>query len=98
MHRLLIDIKVVPNAGRTGWVIDKSGTLKCFLKSPAEQGKANAELIKTLAKALGIPQNSVTIVMGTQSRSKRVAVDAEITYDTFLELLGIEQQLKIFGK
>ena len=43
---LIITVKVVPASGRNQWVIDKSGALKCFLKSPAEQGKANKELIK----------------------------------------------------
>jgi len=43
---LVFDLKVVPRSGRNKWVLDKSGKLKCYLKSPPEKGLANKELIK----------------------------------------------------
>jgi uncharacterized protein len=93
----IFDVKVTPSSGRTGWSIDKTGNLKCHLKSPAEQGKANGELIKTLAKKLGITQDMVTIVSGAQSRKKRIQIDVEMTYTKLLELLGVDWQMDMFS-
>jgi len=92
----MFDVKVFPSSGRKGWTIDKSGNLKCYLKSPAEQGKANNELIKTLAKALGISQNLVSIVSGAQSQKKRIKVEMDLTFNKFLEFLGIDWQMDMF--
>ena len=83
----IFEVKVFPSSGKKGWSIDKSGNLKCYLKSPAEQGKANDELIKNVAKALRITQNMVSIISGEQSRKKRVRVEADMTFNQFLQLL-----------
>ena len=93
----IFDVKVIPSSGKKGWSLDKSGNLKCHLKSPAEQGKANDELIKSLSKALGIPQGMITIVLGAQSRKKRIKIDVEMTYNSLLELLGIDWQMDMFS-
>ena len=92
----IFDVKVFPSSGRKGWVIDKTGNLKCYLKSPAEQGKANEELIKSLSKALGIPQDMISISSGAQSRKKRIKIEADMTYNKLLELLGIDWQMDMF--
>ena len=92
----MFDVKVFPSSGRKGWVMDKSGNLKCYLKSPAEQGKANNELIKNLAKELGISQSLVSIVSGETSQKKRIKVDMDLTFNQFLEFLGIDWQMDMF--
>jgi uncharacterized protein (TIGR00251 family) len=92
----IFDVKVFPSSGRKGWAIDKAGNLKCYLKSPAEQGKANEELIKSLSKALGIPQDMISISSGAQSRKKRIKIEAAMTYNKLLELLGIDWQMDMF--
>jgi uncharacterized protein (TIGR00251 family) len=92
----IFDVKVFPSSGKIGWSIDKTGNLKCYLKSPAEQGKANGELIKSLSKALGIPQDMISIATGAQSRKKRIKIDVEMTYNRLLELLGIDWQMDMF--
>ena len=94
---LIFDVKVFPGSGKKGWVMDKSGKLKCYVKSPAENGKANQELIKNLAKALGITQNRVSIISGEQSQQKRIRVDAEMTFNEFLQFLGIDWQMDMFS-
>ena len=93
----IFDVKVFPSAGRKMWSLDKSGILKCYLKSPAESGKANDELIKDIAKRLGIMNDLVTIVAGAQSRRKRIKIDLEMTYDRLLESLGVEWQMDMFS-
>ena len=92
----IFEVKVFPGSGRKGWSIDKSGNLKCYLKSPAEQGKANEELIKSLSKALGISQNMISIESGVQSRKKRIKIDVDMTFNMLLELLGIDWQMDMF--
>ncbi len=92
----VIDIKVVPSSGRVAWKIDKLGQLKCYLKSPPERGKANKELIKLLAKALGITQNHITIIAGATGRKKRIRIEQEMTFAMLLATLGIDWQLDLF--
>ena len=92
---LIFDIKVVPSAGRTGWTIDKAGQLKCFLKSPPKKGKANKELVATLAKALKVPQQDITIISGLTSRKKRIQVAAALTREQLLDTLGLAQQMSL---
>jgi uncharacterized protein len=89
---LIIDIKVIPGSQQQRWVLDVSGALKCYLKSPPEQGKANRELIKLLAQTLDIRQAEVTILTGTTSRAKKIKIATDITRQDFLNLLGLESQ------
>jgi uncharacterized protein (TIGR00251 family) len=42
--------------------------------SPPEDGKANAELIETLARHLGVKRRHVSIVSGETSRHKIIEV------------------------
>ena len=92
---LVIEVKVVPSSGRSQWLLDKSGMLKCYLKNPPERGLANDELVKTLAKALGIPQAEILIIVGAASRTKKIKISRELTRDQVLAALGIEQQMVI---
>lgn len=89
---ITVELKVIPSSGRSGWMRDKSGMLKCFLISPPEKGKANAELLKNIAQALGIARNSLSIISGSQSRKKVIKIDADMSYIMFLQAIGIEVQ------
>lgn len=86
---LLFIIKVVPSAGKQLFAIDKSGNLKCYLKSPPEDGKANLELIKFLAKSLKTTQNEIEIVAGATSRNKRIKIITKLAYHEILQVLGL---------
>jgi len=93
---LVVEIKVIPGSGRNKWIIDKSGTLKCYLKNPPEKGLANKELIKLLAKALGLAQQDVEIIRGVTSRKKHIKIALDVNFDQLLEKLRIERQSKIW--
>ena len=93
---LSLQVKVVPGSGKLCCVLDKQQRLKCFLKAQAEQGKANKELIKFLAKACGITQQDVMITAGLTSRNKTVLINADMSYDQFLQKMGIEKQGLLF--
>lgn len=93
---LICEIKVVPSSGKSACKLDKNGMLKCYLKSPPENGKANKELIKMLAKELGVSQDEVEILSGETSRNKRIKIDRDFTFDELLVKLGIERQMPLF--
>lgn len=92
---LTIDIKVVPNSGKQKFVLDKSGILKCFIKSAPEKGLANNELIKFLSKSLGLTQNDVEIVSGHTDRKKRIRINKDLSFEQLLSLLEIDKQESI---
>ena len=85
-------VKVAPSSGRQSWSVDKSGQLKCYLKSPPEKGLANKELVKLLANALRISQDSITIIGGLTSRTKRILIQTTMTMSEIEAILGIERQ------
>lgn len=94
---LILIIKVVPNSGRNTWQIDSLGILKCYLKCAPEKGKANQELLKILSKTLKIKLSEIEILAGKTSRSKKIKISANLSYDQFLEKLDIYEQKTIFG-
>lgn len=93
---LLFLVKVVPSSGKQAWQLDKSGILKCHLKSAPEHGKANLELVKFLAKSLELTQSEVEIVAGATSRTKKIKLSTSLDYTQVLDQLGVAEQKKIF--
>jgi uncharacterized protein YggU (UPF0235/DUF167 family) len=92
---IILDVKVVPGSGKNAAKLDKSGALVIYVKSQAERGMANAELIKYVAKSVGVSQQQVAIVGGLTSRKKRIAIDVQMTKPQILSALGIEEQMNI---
>lgn len=68
-------VQVVPNAGRTAVAGLHDGALRVRLAAPPIEGRANAELLQWLARALGLPRRAVTLVGGDLSRRKRLHVE-----------------------
>lgn len=75
----VLQIRVQPAAGRSKVVGEHGGALKVRVAAPANEGKANAELLRFLARTLGVSRGSIELVRGERSRDKAVAVacDAE---------------------
>ena len=70
-----IHLKVVPDSSRdeiSGWLGD---SLKVRVRAPAEGGKANAAVMKVLARGLGVPLQALEIVSGAASARKVIEVD-----------------------
>lgn len=86
---LIFDVIVVPVSGKTGCVRDAHGRIKCFLKSSAEKGKANQELIKMLAKAINCTLTDIAIVQGTTTRKKRIKINVDLSMNELLQRLGL---------
>jgi hypothetical protein len=92
---LIISLKVVPSSHKSELVLDKSGKLRAYLKSPPEEGRANSELIKLFARSLGCPQSAVTLVAGATSRTKKLHLDVGLSFDEMLATLGCAVQIKL---
>ena len=71
---LLIDVCVVPRAGRPGIDGRRGSALLVRLKAPPVDGAANAELVEVIARALGVARSAVSIASGERSKQKRVLV------------------------
>lgn len=75
---ILLNIKVVPNSSKTIIMgIETAGIveeqfLKIKISSPANENKANEELIKFLSKELKIPKSSIEIVKGQKNKEKKL--------------------------
>ena len=72
---IFIEVRVVPRSGRSGIAGTRGGALLVRLNAPPVEGAANAELVKVIADALGVPRRAVTIASGERSRTKRVRVE-----------------------
>jgi uncharacterized protein (TIGR00251 family) len=88
---ILIDVRVVPRAGRSGIAGTRDNALLVRLNAPPVEGAANAELVEVIAKTLGVPRRSVTIVSGERSRQKRVRVAGVSEREVTAKLLAIKR-------
>ncbi len=57
------------------------GCLKLKLAAPAQEGRANAELIRFLAKTLGKCRAEITVELGAGTRRKLVRIAAVTAND-----------------
>lgn len=70
----ILKIKVKPNSKQQAFHEEPDGSFTVHLKSPPVEGKANQELVKFLAKHLGVPKSQIIIKSGLSSRHKFVEV------------------------
>ncbi len=68
-------IKVIPRSSQTEIIEEKDDFLKIKLKAIPEKGKANAELIKFLAKHFKTTQSNINIVKGKTGRNKIIKIN-----------------------
>ena len=73
---IVLSLHVQPGAKRTEVAGTHGGALKVRLAAPPVDGKANAELVRFLADAFGVPRRNVAILRGEASRDKVVRVEA----------------------
>jgi uncharacterized protein (TIGR00251 family) len=71
---ITFDVRVVARASKSGVAGEHGGALRVRVAAPPVEGAANEELVRTLAKAFGVPARAVEIVSGLSSKNKRVRV------------------------
>jgi uncharacterized protein len=69
-----ISVQVRPKSSRSVILGVRDGALDVALTSPPMNGAANAELIKLLARTLGVRRGDVEIATGMSGRSKVIAI------------------------
>ncbi len=65
-------VRVVPRASRSCVAGCAEGALRVRIAAPPVDGAANEELMRFLARALGVPTRAVEIIGGHTSKNKRV--------------------------
>jgi uncharacterized protein (TIGR00251 family) len=74
---ITLRVKAKPGARRDGVTGVRGAELVVSVRSVAEKGKANAEIVKVIAKALGVPRGSVILKIGGASGHKVFQVPVE---------------------
>ena len=74
-----IALRVTPRGGRDGvdgieQLADGRSVLKVRVRAIADGGEANRAVLGLLAKSLGVPKASVSLLSGATSRLKQVAI------------------------
>ena len=83
MSKCVLEFKVIPRASKTE-VADLEGEMiRVRVAAPPEKGKAKKELIRFIAKNLGISKANIVLLSGETSRRKRVLVK-EISKDQLM--------------
>jgi len=85
-------VRVTPRASMNKIVdILSDGTVKVHLTAPPVEGKANAALLKLLAKVLDVPINKLEVVAGNGGRDKLISVidmDAVTLHKKIVDHIG----------
>ena len=67
---VLLRVKAKAHARDDGVLGARAGELLISVRAAAEKGKANAEIVRVIAKALGIPRDSVSLKSGAAAPHK----------------------------
>ena len=71
---LYLHLRVQPKASRNAIRLEADGQLRVALTAPPLDGAANKALIAFLAKTLGVPKGSISLVRGEKSREKSLRI------------------------
>ena len=87
---IVITVRVIPKASKTELVGVIDGVLKVRIAAPPVDGAANDELVRYLAKLVGVGRSSVSIVSGQSSKTKRIEL-AGVDAKSLLAATGASQ-------
>ena len=86
---ILITLNVSPGSKTTSFPAGYNEwrkAVECRIKSPATEGKANSEIIKTVAEFFSVKKSDVSIVSGATSSLKKVGISGVSMEDVLLRL------------
>jgi uncharacterized protein (TIGR00251 family) len=87
---VILALEVSPASGKAGFLTGYDPwrkAIRCAVRSPPQKGKANREVMESLARVLGVPVPSVEILSGATQSRKRVRVRG-MTKGAVLQALG----------
>ncbi len=70
-----LQVRVTPRASRNAVTLSEDGSIRVQVTTVPEGGKANAEVLRLLAKALGIAKTRLTLLRGASGRDKVFQID-----------------------
>ena len=70
----IVEVFVRPRAREGRLEVRPEGALTAWVKAPPHEGLANEELVRMLARALGLPRSSLSLSAGTRGKRKLVRV------------------------
>lgn len=76
---LIIQLRVLPRAGKNEIAGPHGNALKVRIAAPPVEGAANACLIEWFAKLCDVPRASVTLEAGGKARDKRIRVHSPVS-------------------
>lgn len=68
----IVSVRAQPRSSRSGLDSIVGDAVKVRIKSAPVDGKANKELVETIADAFGIPKSRVEFKSGQTSKTKRI--------------------------
>lgn len=80
-------VQIQPQSSKNQIVGPLQDRLKIKIKAPPVDGAANEELIRFLAKLLGLKQNEVEIVHGSSGKQKTLRLHRDLTESELRALL-----------
>jgi uncharacterized protein (TIGR00251 family) len=83
-----IAVQVQPRASRTEYAGRLGDALKVRIAAPPVDGEANDELVRFLARHLGVARGTVTIESGATGKRKRVRVEGITVEDAERSFAG----------
>jgi uncharacterized protein len=83
-----LTIHVVPRARRSEVAGRFGEAIRIRIAAPPSHGAANAELVRFLANALGVPARSIALLHGAAGRRKRITIEGLSAGDIERKLLA----------
>ncbi len=71
----LLAVRVMPRARRDEIAGMREGVLLVRTTAPPQDGRANAAVVRLIAKRLGVAQRQVVLVTGVRSREKLLKIE-----------------------
>ena len=90
-----LSVRVQPRSSKSGVAGMYGEQIKICLKSAPVDNAANKECCDLLAKALGVPRSSVSVLNGASSRSKVLKVEGvapSVVREALASVLGDEAE------
>lgn len=85
---IILRLYIQPKSSKDQWIGKHGEEIKLAITAPPVDGKANAYLIKYLAKQFKVTKNQITIEKGIRGRHKQVRIqDPSVTPQSILELI-----------
>ncbi len=69
---MVLNVRAQPRSSRSGVDGVLGDAVKVRIRCAPVDGKANRELVETLAEAFGVPKSSVVLKSGETSKTKRI--------------------------